>query len=148
MEMTTNFTFDIDSIEEDQISAIENLLNSFGVKFKTNEKIKDDIPHKFGVKIIMDEDKIKKEKIYTLDEVYSAIDRIAVKSKMTKIDKFHYIPTNGDPTFCGVFNYCYLEEQEWFMQNVKEWISVDKEEGSKNIINFLEEWKNTHAKVS
>lgn len=147
--MTTNFSFDIDSVEKGKISSLENLLNSFGVKFKTNEKIKDDIPHKFGVKIIMDEDKIKRDKIYTLDEVYSAIDKIAKKSKMTKIDKFHYIPTNGDPSFCGVFTYCYLQHQEWFVKNVKEWIWIDKEEeeGNEDILQCLKE-ENSYATIS
>jgi len=93
----------------------------------------------YGIRIVMDEEKILKEDKYDLDKIYQAIDEIAEFAKMRKVDKYYYVSINDTPSALGCFVFTNLQEQEWFMNNVKEIIWYDKVEGITDIIKFLEE---------
>jgi len=92
----------------------------------------------YGIRIVMDEEKILKEDIYDLDKIYQAIDEIADFAKMRKVDKYYYVSINDTPSALGCFVFTNLRKQEWFMENAKEIIWYD-DEGITDIIKFLEE---------
>ena len=83
----------------------------------------------YGIKIVMNEDKIIKEGKYTLEEIYANIDDLADFSGMKKIDKNYYVSKNDTPSDLGCFAYTNLKRKSWFMENVKEWLWLDKKEG-------------------
>jgi len=113
---------------------------------KTNQIDPNNITE-YGIKIVMDEEKILKEDKYDLDKIYEAIDEIAEFAKMKKIDKYYYVSINDTPSALGCFVFTNLEEQEWFMENVKEWTWYDKEDGIHDIIKFIEE-KNRKKEIN
>jgi len=96
----------------------------------------------YGIKIVMDEEKILREDIYDLDEMYKVIDDIAIYAEMKKIDKYYYVSMNNSPVDLGCFIFTNLEEKEWFINNVSEVIWYDKDDGIHDILNFMKE-KNT-----
>ena len=81
--------------------------------------------YKRGTRIVMDEDKIKREGIYDLENIYKDIDNMAEYAGLIKKNK-------------------YTVEQEWFTKNVKEWTWINKEEGDENLI---EHFKNENEGV-
>jgi len=91
----------------------------------------------YGMRIVMDEEKILKEDKYELDEIYRIIDEIAEYTEMKKIDKYYYISKNDSPVDLGCFIFTNLEEKEWFMNNVKEIIWFDKDDGIHDILTFI-----------
>ncbi len=92
----------------------------------SNKEIDRDI---LGTRIVMDEEKIIREKQYSLESIYQTIDKIAKECNLVKRDKYTYICKNGeeDSQFLGIFHYDYLIRLNWFTQNVKEWILLDDE---------------------
>jgi len=110
------------------------------------EEVRNNITE-YGIKIVMNEEKILKEDKYDLDKIYQAIDEIAEFAKMRKVDKYYYISINDTPSALGCFVFTNLEEQEWFMDNVKEWTWYDKDDGVHDIIKFIEE-KNRKKKIN
>jgi len=92
----------------------------------------------YGIRIVMNEEKILKEGKYDLDKIYQAIDEIAEFAKMRKIDKYYYVSINDTPSALGCFAWSNLRKLEWFMDNVKEWTWYD-DEGVSDIIKFLAE---------
>ena len=101
----------------------------------------------YGIKIVMNEDKIIKEGKYTLEEIYKNIDDLAEFSRMKKIDKYYYVSKNDTPSDLGCFAYSNLEEQDWFIDNVKEWLWLDKEEGIDDILKVLKEFKAKNEEI-
>ena len=83
--------------------------------------------YKRGTRIVMDEDKIKREGIYDLENIYKDIDG-----------------NEKDLAALAIFNFHKLVEQEWFTKNVKEWTWINKEEGDENLI---EHFKNENEGV-
>lgn len=101
----------------------------------------------YGIKIVMDEEKILREGKYTLEEIYKNIDDLAEFSRMKKIDKYNYVSKNDTPSDLGCFAYSNLEEQDWFIDNVKEWLWLDKEEGIDNILEVIKEFKAKNEEI-
>jgi len=101
------------------------------------EEVRNNITE-FGIKIVMDEEKILREQEYDLEDIYNGIDHLAQFAGMKKIDKHYYISINNDPSELGCFAWSNLEEKEWFMENIKEWTWYD-DEGTYDIIKFIEE---------
>lgn len=99
-----------------------------------------------GTRIVMDEDKIKKEGIYDLENIYKDIDNMAEYAGLIKKNKYTYICQGNekDLTALAIFNFHKLVEQEWFTKNVKEWTWINKEEGDENLI---EHFKNENEGV-
>jgi len=91
----------------------------------------------YGIRIVMDEEKILKEDKYELDEIYRIIDNIAEYTQMKKIDKYYYISQNDSPVDLGCFVFTNLEEENWFMDNVKEITWYDKDDGIHDILTFI-----------
>jgi len=93
----------------------------------------------YGIRIVMDEEKILREDKYDLDKIYQAIDEIAQFAKMKKIDKYYYVSINDTPSALGCFTWSNLQKLDWFMDNVKEWLWLDKLEGITDILKLIEE---------
>jgi len=93
----------------------------------------------YGIKIVMDEEKILKEDKYDLDKIYQAIDEIAEFAKMKKIDKYYYVSINDTPSALGCFIFTNLGRSNWFMDNVKDVVWYDKDDGIHEILNFIKE---------
>ena len=76
--------------------------------------------------IKMDENRIKESEKYSLDKVYSALDRIFRDKGMVKVS------TDNGIEYCGndrPIDFAYfgkimigLKKQDWFMDNVSEWL--------------------------
>ena len=83
--------------------------------------------YKRGTRIVMDEDKIRKEGKYDLDKLYQNI---------VKKNKYTYICQGNEKDLAalGIFNFMNLVKQEWFTKNVKEWIWIDRKEGDTDLI--------------
>lgn len=93
----------------------------------------------FGIKIIMNEEKIINDNKYDLDLVYKEIDRLAEFAGMKKIDKYNYISKNDSPSELGCFAFTNLEEHKWFIENIKEWLWYTPKDGILDIIEFRKE---------
>jgi len=95
----------------------------------------------YWVKIVLDEEKILKKQEYSLEKMYRAIDDIAQKSNMKKINKYYYISLDNTPIDLGVFVICKLKRTNWFMENVENLIWLDKGGEPQNMIKFFQEKK-------
>lgn len=92
--------------------------------------------YKRGTRIVMDEDKIRKEGKYDLDKLYQNIDKMAEHAGLIKKNKYTYICQGNEKDLAalGIFNFMNLVKQEWFTKNVKEWIWIDRKEGDTDLI--------------
>jgi len=115
--------------QEIEKAKLEELRKQIDPEKANFEEVRNNITE-YGIRIVMDEEKIIKEDKYDLDKIYQAIDEIAEFAKMVSI--------NDTPSALGCFVFTNLEEQEWFMNNVKEWTWYD-DEGVFDIIKFIEE---------
>jgi len=102
----------------------------------------------YGIKIVMDEEKILNEGKYRLKDIYRNIDDLAEFSRMKKIDKYYYVSKNDTPSDLGCFAWSNLEEQDWFIENVKEWLWLDKDDGVHNISAHIIEKRELNEKIS
>ena len=125
----------------DKVKEVAKYIEAIANKIDTNNITE------YGIKRVMDEEKIIREGKYTLEEIYKNIDDLAEFSRMKKIDKFYYVSKNDTPSDLGCFVWSNLEEQDWFIDNVKEWLWLDKIEGVNDIIKFIEE-ENKNEKIS
>ena len=125
----------------DKVKEVAKSIEAIANKIDTNN-IKE-----YGIKIVMDEEKILREGKYTLEEIYKNIDDLAEFSRMKKIDKFYYVSKNDTPSDLGCFVWSNLEEQDWFIDNVKEWLWLDKEEGIDNILEVSKEFKAKNEEI-
>ena len=89
-----------------------------------------------GTKIVLDEEKILREKQYDLDKMYSLIDEMAYNSGLIKIDKhtFHCKGDEKDLACLAILIYNNLIECDWFTLNVKEWTWISEKEGNETLI--------------
>ena len=92
--------------------------------------------YKRGTRIVMDEDKIKREGIYDLEKIYKDIDKLAEDAGLIKKNKYTYICQGNerDLAALGIFNFMNLVKKEWFTKNVKEWTWIEKSEGNTDLI--------------
>ena len=125
----------------DKVKEVAKSIEAIANKIDTN------IITEYGIKIVMDEEKIIREGKYTLEEIYKNIDDLAEFSRMKKIDKFYYVSKNDSPSDLGCFVWSNLEEQDWFIDNVKEWLWLDKEEGIDNILEVSKEFKAKNEEI-
>ncbi|MDA3053277.1 hypothetical protein OFO01_07065 [Campylobacter sp. JMF_01 NE2] len=97
-----------------------------------------------GTKIVLDEAKIKQEGKYSVDELWSKIDKIANSCNMQKSDANTYYATSDENGFSnlGSFAYVYLIKEKWFIDNVKEWLWLDEEEGDEDMMGDVMEVRN------
>ena len=89
-----------------------------------------------GTKIVIDEEKVLREKKYKLDVIYEYLDKLAEQCNLIRIDKntFHAKGNEKDLANLGIFIYDNAIEKEWLTQNVKEWIWIDEDEGNENMM--------------
>ena len=66
----------------DKVKEVAKYIEAIANKIDTNNITE------YGIKIVMDEEKIIREGKYTLEEIYKNIDDLAEFSRMKKIDKF------------------------------------------------------------
>lgn len=98
--------------------------------------------NKFGIQILMNEEKIINENKYDLNSIYNEIDRLAEFAGMRKIDKYNYTSKNDSPSELGCFVFSNLQECEWFMQNVKKITWFDPEDGIQDVLEHIKSKKN------
>jgi uncharacterized protein with HEPN domain len=128
----------IDKIKDSILNDYENInINDFIQNILPG--IKNSIMYlkKFGIQIIMDEEKIINDNKYDLDLVYKEIDRLAEFARMKKIDKHNYISKNDSPSELGCFIFSNLQECEWFMNNVKKITWFDPEDGIQDVLEHI-----------
>ena len=89
-----------------------------------------------GTKIVIDEEKVLKEKKYKLDVIYEYLDKLAKQCDLIKIDKntFHAKGDENDLANLGLFVYKHAIKNEWITKNVKEWVWISQKEGNSDII--------------
>nr|WP_315014053.1 hypothetical protein [uncultured Campylobacter sp.] len=87
-------------------------------------------------KIVIDEEKVLREKKYKLDVIYEYLDKLAQQCNLIRIDKntFHAKGDENDLANLGLFMCRYAVENEWLTKNIKEWVWISKKEGNKSII--------------
>ena len=92
--------------------------------------------YKRGTRIVMDEDKIRREGKYDLDKLYQNIDELAEYAGLIKKNKYTYDCQGNEKDLAAlaIFNFHKLVEEEWFTKNVKEWIWINKKEGNEDLI--------------
>lgn len=78
----------------------------------------------FGTRFELDEEKILREDIYDLDEMYAKIEELATKrAGLTKVSKNHY-EFRGEKNaqaHLGILVFNCLSKCDWFTKNVKSW---------------------------
>ncbi|MDA3052421.1 hypothetical protein OFO01_03055 [Campylobacter sp. JMF_01 NE2] len=96
-----------------------------------------------GTRFVLDEEKILREGKYRPETLYAQIDKIAAKCNMQKADKNTYYAIRGENGFSdlGSFAYVYLIKEKWFIDNVKEWLWLDEEEGDEDMMGDVMEVK-------
>ena len=77
--------------------------------------------------IKLDEDKIRREKKYDINKINAYLTSAFEKSGMTQNEDDWYI--NGNFTTCGSMTII-LSDKDWFMDNVTDWLLVDKSDSS------------------
>ncbi len=89
-----------------------------------------------GTKIVIDEEKVLREKKYKLDVIYEYLDRLTKQCDLIKVDKntFHAKGNENDLANLGLFVYKHAIKNEWITKNVKEWVWISQKEGYSNII--------------
>ena len=89
-----------------------------------------------GTKIVIDKEKVLREKKYKLDVIYEYLDRLAEQCNLIRIDKntFHAKGDENDLANLGLFVYKHAIKNEWITKNVKEWVWISQKEGDSNII--------------
>ena len=92
-----------------------------------------------GTKIIIDEEKVLREKKYELDSIYQYLDNLAEKCNLIRIDKntYHAKGDKNDLSNLGLFVFTYGAKNERLTVNIKEWIWIDEEDGNEDIIEKL-----------
>ena len=125
----------------DKVKEVAKYIEAIANKINTNNITE------YGIKIVMDEEKILREGKYTLEEIYKNIDYLAEFSRMKKIDKFYYVSKNDTPSDLGCFVWSNLEEQDWFIENLKEWLWLDKDDGVHDIFARIIEKRRLNEKI-
>lgn len=76
-----------------------------------------------GTRIVLDEEKIIKDGIYKLDELYAYLDEVAKEACMIKQDKFTYLckGDENDLASLGIFTNNNVIQNKAITKNVKEW---------------------------
>ena len=89
-----------------------------------------------GTKIVIDEEKVLREKKYKLDVIYEYLDKLAQQCDLIRIDKntFHAKGNEKDLESLGIFMCIYVVENEWLTKNIKEWIWIDEVEGNEDMM--------------
>lgn len=98
-----------------------------------------------GARIVLDKEKILRENVYDLEKMYNAIDEMVQDCGLVKIDRhtYHCKGNEKDLACLGIFIHNRLMIQDWFLENVKEWIWISEREGDLDII-ATERAKNNH----
>ena len=94
--------------------------------------------YRLGTRIVLDEEKIKREGQYDLKKLYQNIDELAEYAGLIKKNKYTFVCKGDekDLAVMGIFNFMNLVEEEWFTKNVKEWTWISKKEGNTNMIEY------------
>ena len=89
-----------------------------------------------GTKIVIDEEKVLREKKYKLDVIYEYLDKLAKQCDLIKVDKntFHAKGNENDLANLGLFVYKHAIKNEWITKNVKEWVWISQKEGNSDIV--------------
>ena len=89
-----------------------------------------------GTKIVIDEEKVLREKKYKLDVIYEYLDKLAKQCDLIKIDKntFHAKGDENDLANLGLFMCRYAVENEWLTKNIKEWICINERSGDEDMV--------------
>ncbi len=128
----------IDAIKNSIIDDYENTnINDFIQNILPGIKNSIMYLNKFGIQIIMNEEKIISEDNYDLNLIYDEIDRLAEFAGMKKIDKYNFISKNDSPSELGCFIFSNLVDCEWFMNNVKKITWFDPEDGVQDVLEHI-----------
>ena len=89
-----------------------------------------------GTKIVIDEEKVLREKKYNLSAMYEYLDELGKQCDLIRIDKntFHAKGNENDLANLGLFVYKHAIKNEWITKNVKEWVWISQKEGNNDII--------------
>ena len=89
-----------------------------------------------GTKIVIDEEKVLREKKYRLDVIYEYLDKLAQQCNLIRIDKntFHAKGNEKDLANVALFVCKYAVENERLTKNIKEWVWISQKEGNIDII--------------
>ncbi|MDA3046449.1 hypothetical protein OFO10_04690 [Campylobacter sp. VBCF_06 NA8] len=95
-----------------------------------------------GTRIVLDEEKIKQEGKYNLDEMYAKIDEMAQVCNMQKHDRHTFYAIKGEKSLSdlGIFIWSYLMKAKWVTTNVKEWVWLDEDEGDESLMDKAKEY--------
>ena len=74
------------------------------------------------VKIVLDEEKIIRERKYSLEKIWEVLDAAFLSKNIQIAEKGLYVGTNHPHDYAHFGLICMaLEDQKWFLPNVKEW---------------------------
>jgi hypothetical protein len=97
-----------------------------------------------GTRIILDEEKIKREGKYNLDKMYYALAEYAKRNNLIVKDKNTFVCPNSkhDLAYLGNYAYDYLAKLEWLSGNVKEWTwFCEEDDYSEDMIKLCKKYK-------
>ena len=89
-----------------------------------------------GTKIVIDEEKVIREKKYKLGVIYEYLDKLAKQCDLIKIDKntFHAKGDENGLANLGLFVYKHAIKNEWITKNVKEWVCISERSGEEDMV--------------
>ena len=91
-------------------------------------------------KIVIDEEKVLREKKYKLDVIYEYLYKLAEQCNLIRIDKntfkntFHAKGNEKDLANVALFVCKYAVENEWLTKNIKEWIWISENSGNEDMM--------------
>jgi hypothetical protein len=84
------------------------------------------------IKVVMDDDKIRRERLYDLEKVHRAVDSVFVGDYgFIKGDGGFFIESGKKDDFVDFFDaILFLKDESWFMDNVKTWLWYNSDDSS------------------
>ncbi|PSM52737.1 hypothetical protein CBLAS_0856 [Campylobacter blaseri] len=94
---------------------------------------------KIGVRLLLDEEKIKREGKYSVDELYAKIDDLAKGILIKRDNHIYEAPSNrNDLANIMIFTLTRLSRRQWFVDNCKELVLLEAD-GDKSIYTASED---------
>lgn len=88
-----------------------------------------------SMKIVLDEDKIRREGKYDADKMYERIDKAFARLDIPKVRKGVYRGTGKSKDHAHFMSLCMgLTDADWFMENAAKWLWKKEDGGVEDVI--------------
>jgi hypothetical protein len=90
------------------------------------------------MKIVFDEEKVKREGKYDINSMYDIVDDYFIKHNLSKIGKGEYADRGNKDDYAMIVNTVDFEKLDWFKNNLSSWLFSQIDENTDNW--YCEDW--------